>query len=116
LYHYKDEAITVVDLSFLYQDIYDDVNKHLKKHNVYFENEQVIDFAFSTLKDAYKYQIKNDSSLEDKYLMLKYLTVDNFSYELKKDYRFNEYRDDTGFKYGLKELSYILDKLKRDEK
>jgi len=116
LYHYKDEAITVVDLSFLYQDIYEDVTKHLKKHNVYFENEQVIDFAFSTLKDAYKYQIKDDSSLEDKYLMLKYLTVDNFSYELKRDYRFNEYRDDTGFKYGLKELSYILDKLKRDEK
>jgi len=57
LYHYKDEAITIVDLSFLYQDIYEDVTKHLKKHNVYFENEQVIDFAFSTLKDSYKYHL-----------------------------------------------------------
>jgi hypothetical protein len=112
LYHYKDEAITIVDLSFLYQDIYNDVTKHLKKHNMYFDNEQVIDFAFSTLKDAYKYQIKYDSSLEDKYLMLKYLAVDNFSYKLKKYYHFDEYRVDKLERYGMYDLEKLLEELK----
>ena len=109
LHHYKDEAITIVDLSFLYQDIYYDVTKHLKKHNVYFEDEQVIAFAFSTLKDAYAYQIKNDGSIEDKYLMLKSLALDNFSYKLKEDYRFGaDYRDCS--LRGLDELESLLNK------
>jgi len=114
----KNEKIKRVDLNFLYEDIYSDMNSYLLKHRVHREDMSppLIDFAFSTLKDVYTHQIKDDESLDDHYLILKLLSVDDFSNELKKYYRFNEYSVDTDYKYGLRELRYILDKLKRDEK